>query len=48
MTSDALPVIALEFESELPIEATAIVLAYQQASKADSTVQAYQSDVQIF
>jgi hypothetical protein len=40
VTSDALPVIALEFESELPIEAAAIVLAYQQASKADSTARA--------
>ena len=48
MTSDALPIIAPEFVSELHIEAAAIVRAYQRASKADSTVQAYQSDVQIF
>ena len=48
MTSDALPIIATEFVSGLPIEAAAIVRAYQQASKADSTVRAYRSDVQIF
>ncbi|MCJ2093150.1 tyrosine-type recombinase/integrase [Methylobacterium sp. J-072] len=32
----------------LPAEAAAIVRAYQQASKADSTVRAYRSDVQVF
>jgi site-specific recombinase XerD len=32
----------------LPAEAVAIVRAYQQASKADSTVRAYRSDVQVF
>ncbi|MCJ2021936.1 tyrosine-type recombinase/integrase [Methylobacterium sp. E-065] len=34
--------------SELPVEAAALVRAYQQASKADSTVRAYRSDVQVF
>ncbi|MGH1592374.1 site-specific integrase (plasmid) [Methylobacterium phyllosphaerae] len=34
--------------SELPVEAAAIVRAYQRASKADSTVRAYRSDVQVF
>nr|WP_276082039.1 site-specific integrase [Methylobacterium sp. GC_Met_2] len=33
---------------KLPAEAAAIVRAYQQASKADSTVRAYRSDVQVF
>ncbi|MCJ2054174.1 site-specific integrase, partial [Methylobacterium sp. J-070] len=34
--------------SELPVEAAAIVRAYQQASKADSTIRAYHADVQVF
>ncbi|TXN52356.1 site-specific integrase [Methylobacterium sp. WL2] len=32
----------------LPVEAAAIVRAYQQASKADATVRAYRSDAQVF
>nr|WP_276082357.1 site-specific integrase [Methylobacterium sp. GC_Met_2] len=32
----------------LPVEAAAIVRAYQLASKADATVRAYRSDVQVF
>ena len=45
---EALPA---EFHGEvakLPAEVAAIVRAYQQASKADSTVRAYRSDVQVF
>ena len=44
-------VIPAEFFDEavkLPAEAAAIVRAYQQASKADSTVRAYRSDVRVF
>ncbi|SDO59515.1 Site-specific recombinase XerD [Methylobacterium phyllostachyos] len=48
MTPDTLPIAAPEFVSELPAETAAIVHAYQQASKADSTVRAYRSDVRVF
>ena len=48
MTPDTLPISAPEFVSELPVEAAAIVRAYQQASKADSTVRAYRSDAVAF
>jgi site-specific recombinase XerD len=34
--------------ARLPAEAAAIVRAYQQASKADSTVRAYRADAQVF
>ncbi|WP_267428690.1 site-specific integrase [Methylobacterium sp. GC_Met_2] len=43
------PVILLPDDSpRLPVEAAAIVRAYQLASKADATVRAYRSDVQVF
>ena len=48
MTPNALPVVAPELVSQLPAEAAAIVRAYQQASKADSTVRAYRADAQVF
>ena len=37
-----------KFGETLPAEAAAIVRAYQQASKADSTVRAYTSDAKVF
>ena len=43
------PVVLLPDDNlNLPAEAAAIVRAYQQASKADSTVRAYRADVQVF
>ena len=45
---ETLPVETLHNVETLPVEAAAIVRAYQQASKADSTVRAYRSDVQVF
>ena len=48
MTPDALPAVVPALASELSVEVAAIVRAYQQASKADSTVRAYRSDVQVF
>ncbi|MCJ2097631.1 site-specific integrase [Methylobacterium sp. E-046] len=48
MTPGALPAAVPELASELSVEVAAIVRAYQQASKADSTVRAYRSDVQVF
>ena len=47
--TDLVPVEVLsDAGNNLPAEAAAIVRAYQQASKADSTVRAYRSDVQVF
>ncbi len=48
-----MPIVVLPAESAdisvgLPAEAAAIVRSYQHASKADSTVRAYRSDVQVF
>lgn len=49
MTPDLLPAEGAPKSREtLPAEAAAIVRAYQQASKADSTVRAYRSDAQVF
>ena len=45
---DNLPIETSDITASLPAEAAAIVRAYQQASKADSTVRAYRSDVQVF
>ncbi|MGU3330316.1 site-specific integrase [Methylobacterium mesophilicum] len=45
---ETLPTEFYEEAAKLPAEAAAIVRAYQQASKADSTVRAYRSDVQVF
>ena len=45
---DTLPAEMIELRTSLPAEAAAIVRAYQQASKAASTVRAYRSDVQVF
>ncbi|MCJ2099716.1 site-specific integrase, partial [Methylobacterium sp. E-046] len=45
---ETLPTGSVHFVDTLPAEAAAIVRAYQQASKADSTVRAYRSDVQVF
>ena len=45
---DTLPAETIELLASLPAEAVALVRAYQQASKADSTIRAYRSDVQVF
>ncbi|GJE15210.1 Tyrosine recombinase XerD [Methylobacterium longum] len=45
---ETLPVEAFHNVETLPAEAAALIRAYQQASKADSTVRAYRSDVQVF
>lgn len=47
-TSPRVTEVLSEPGSNLPAEAAAIVRAYQQASKADSTVRAYRSDVLVF
>jgi hypothetical protein len=39
---------ALEVAAGLPVEAAALVRAYQRASKADATVRAYTSDARVF
>lgn len=44
----ALPAEAVTPSNALPAEAAAIVRAYQQASKADSTIRAYRSDAIVF
>lgn len=44
---ETLPAEAFHNVEPLPVEAAALVRAYHQASKADSTVRAYRSDVQI-
>lgn len=46
--SEILPVELREIRAGLPAEAAAIVRAYQQASKADSTIRAYTSDARVF
>ncbi|WP_238293075.1 site-specific integrase [Methylobacterium longum] len=45
---ELLPAISADPTASLPAEAAAMVRAYQQASKADSTVRAYRSDVRVF
>lgn len=45
---EILPAESVDHIDTLPAEAAAIVRAYQQASKADSTVRAYRSDVVVF
>lgn len=45
---EILPAISFEWGAGLSVETVAIVGAYQQASKADSTVRAYTSDTKVF
>ena len=45
---DTLPAETIELPASLPAEAAALVRAYQQASKADSTVRAYRTDAEVF
>jgi len=45
---EILPAEPTQIRAGLPAEATAIVRAYQQASKADATVRAYTSDARVF
>jgi len=42
------PVILFDIEHTLPSDVAAVVRAYQRASKADATVQAYTSDARVF
>ena len=42
------PVISADPAASLPADVAAVVRAYQQASKADSTVRAYRTDAQVF
>ncbi|MCJ2097960.1 site-specific integrase, partial [Methylobacterium sp. E-046] len=48
MGPETLPAESAPNWQTLPAEAAALVRAYQTASKADSTVRAYRSDVQVF
>ena len=48
-TTDLPPVdVAVGFSENLPADVAAAVRAYQQASKADSTVRAYRADAEVF